>query len=273
MTTETPASGLAAFNRSTWTVGGLVGHYANRQLRPIEVLIMVWFREQYSGRVLELGCGAGRITGYLVQVAEEVRALDISPEMVAECRRRYPAADVEVGDVGDLSGFPDSSLDAVVAGCNILDVFDDGERRRVLHDIRRILVPGGLLVMSSHNRAYRPRVRGPWHVRTAGLRAGNPYGALQFAADVIRVPRRVVRHRSRRHLEVDTPDYAIVSDGAHEFSLVHYFTSSEAQRRQFAGVGLEFVLSADLDGRTIDIGYQAPDCPEIHYVARRPGSP
>ena len=72
-----------------------------------------------------------------------------------------------------------------------------------------------------------------------------------------------------RRLELETDDFAIVSDGAHEYSLVHYFTAHDAQFRQFGQEGLEPLLAADLAGRALDRDYRAPDCPEIHYVARR----
>ena len=40
---------------------------------------------------------------------------------------------------------------------NVLDVFDDAERRRVLADLRALLAPDGLLIFSSHNLAYVDR--------------------------------------------------------------------------------------------------------------------
>jgi SAM-dependent methyltransferase len=263
-------SPVADANRATWALGSFVRDYANRSLRPVEVLLLIRLREQFSGAVLELGCGAGRIAGYLVALAHECHGIDLSSEMIAECRRRYPGGDFTVGDVLDLSRFDDRCLDAVIAGCNLLDVFDDGERRQALREIRRVLSPGGVLVMSSHNRAYLPRVRAPWHVRVGGLLHGRPRGVLEFGADLVRAPRRVRRHARLRALEVRTPDFALVSDGAHEFTLVHYFTDPHAQFRQFREEGLEPELAADLDGREIVSGAEAPDCPEIHYVARRP---
>lgn len=270
MPADSPISPVGAANVAMWAQGALVGDYATRDLRPIEVLLMVRLREHFGGRVLELGCGGGRITGYLVALAHEVWALDVSPAMIAECSRRYPSAHYIQGDARDLSRFGDDSLDLVLAGWNLLDVYGDAERRQALREIRRVLVPDGLLVMSSHNRAYLPRVRPPWHIRLSGLQSGRRRGALEFAADIVRAPRRIARHRRLRHLQRSTPEFALVSDGAHEFSLVHYFTSSDAQFGQFVEEGLVPVLRADLDGRELGQGYQAPDCPEIHYVARKP---
>jgi SAM-dependent methyltransferase len=265
---ESQVSPLAASNVAAWTNGSFVAEYSRRELRPVEVLLMVRYRDHFAGRVLELGCGAGRITGYLAALAREVHALDVSPVMVRECRRRCPTAHVELGDARDLSAFEEESLDLVVAGCNLLDVFSDRERREVLRSIRRLLVPGGLLIMSSHNRAYLPRVRRPWQVGLREAMHGDLRAAARCARDIAWAPVRIRRHLRLRGLEQDTPAYAIVSDGAHRFKLVHYFTWHEDQRRQFAEEGFEPLLAADLGGRQLSSSYMAPDCPEIHYVAR-----
>ena len=52
-------------NDQLWGRKGLVQAYATRELRPVEVLLLVRYQAALSGRVLELGCGAGRLTGYL----------------------------------------------------------------------------------------------------------------------------------------------------------------------------------------------------------------
>lgn len=225
------------------------------------MLLLVRHREDLSGRVLELGCGAGRITGYLAEIAHEAYGIDISSRMVAECRRRYPRGHFSEGDIRDLSQFEDGSLDAVIAGWNVLDIFGDEERRATLREIHRALRAGGLFVMSSHNRAYLPHVSGPAHVRTVD--------PLRFAFDLVRAPVRVRRHRRLIAMERTEAEYAIVSDGSHEYSLVHYFIAPQAQFRQLEQEGFEPLACADLDGRELGSGETAPNCPELHYLARR----
>lgn len=255
-------STVADVNITTWARGGFLGAYNGRELRPVEVLLLVRYHEHATGRALELGCGGGRIAGYLVQMAREAYGIDISSDMVEACRQHYPGGHFSQGDIRDLSQFEDESLDLVIAGCNLLDIFTDAERRASLREIRRVLVGGGLLFMSSHNRAYLPNVRPPTHIRRSD--------PLRLAYDLVNAPRRIVRHRRLRRYEVQEPEYTIISDGAHEFSLVHYFTFAEAQSRQFEQEGFEPLESADLDGRPIDETYHAPDCSEIYYVARKP---
>ena len=55
-------------------------------------------------------------------------------------------------------------------------------------------------------------------------------------------------------LEQTAPDYAIVSDGSHGFSLVHYYIAPEAQIRQLAEEGFAVLGVADLDGRALAAG-------------------
>ncbi len=129
-----------------------------------------------GARVLDLGVGAGRTTPYLVARSSSYVGLDHSPGMVAACAARYPGTDVVEGDASDLSRFVDASFDAVVFSFNGLDcLHPDDARLRCLAEIRRVLVPGGVAVLSSHNpRALLVRPR-PW-------RGVNPkLGAVRLA--------------------------------------------------------------------------------------------
>jgi SAM-dependent methyltransferase len=247
-------------NEELWSRPGLVRGYANRLLRPVEVLLLVRFRDALGERVLELGCGAGRLTGYLAAIAPDVLGTDVSPAMIAESRRRYPGTRFEVLDLRDLSGLADGGFDTVVAGYNLLDVLDDGERRRTLADVARVLAARGLLLMSSHNEAAAARRRGPWRVG-----ARNP---ARVAVNVARLPRRV-RNRARiRPLEHRAADHSVLNDEAHDFQNLHYYVTPDAQRRQLGRLGYEVVGCYDLEGAAVEPGDPAAHSEEIHYVAR-----
>ena len=161
----------ATLNAGLWRRGSWVAAYDHERLSPAEIRLLLHDRYPLSGRVLELGPGAGRVTTYLADLATELTALELSPDMAEACRRRVPSARVEVRDMSDLDAFGDGAFDAVVASCNVIDVLDDPARRALLGQLRRVLVPGGALQFSSHNRDHDGRR--PWQPRTCAARAGS----------------------------------------------------------------------------------------------------
>jgi hypothetical protein len=122
--------------------------------------------------------------------------------------------------------------------------------------------------MSSHNLAYASKVAGPGHDVLDSLRSGR---LKQAAASAARLPRSSRNHRRLRKQEESGPGYALVNDLAHDYSLLHYYVSPASQRRQLAANGFELLECRDLGGRVLDVGETAPDCSELHYVARLTG--
>jgi SAM-dependent methyltransferase len=256
-----PARGQARLNAAMWRRRDLVVAYANRELRPVEVLLLVRHREALSGRVLELGCGAGRLTGYLGQLSPDVLATDVSEAMLAAAARRYPGVRFERLDLAALDGLEPGAFDAVVAGYNLLDILDDAARRRALVQLRERLAPGGLLIFSSHNLAAAGGRRSPWFF----VRSRNP---ARVAVNLALQPRRLRNQRRARRFEVRAPDHAVLNDESHDFGALHYYIAPAAQAAQLAAAGLELVECLDLDGRPVPPGGEAAHSPEIHYVAR-----
>jgi ubiquinone/menaquinone biosynthesis C-methylase UbiE len=63
-------------------------------------------------KVLDAGCGTGRLSVKLVEAGAEVTALDISPEMLALLEKKNPDIETVEGDMEDMP-FEDGSFDMV----------------------------------------------------------------------------------------------------------------------------------------------------------------
>jgi SAM-dependent methyltransferase len=244
-----------------WMHGDFVQSYVRDRLLIPETMIFERYGKKLSGHVLELGCGGGRVTGHLVELAHALDAIDISPAMVAHCRLKYPQATFSEADLNDLSGFQTGSFDAVVASGCVVDVLDDTERRRLLDELARLLVPDGLMIASSHNLAFAPRIGRPTRIY-----ARHPLRVLE---NLVRMPRRVRNRRQLRPLERLEPDYSILVDEAHDFTLLHYYISRDAQARQLVEHDFELLECFDLKGNLVGPGETSARSSELHYAARR----
>jgi Methyltransferase domain len=96
-----------------------VARYANRSLHPVEVLLLARYHQALSGRVLEAGCGAGRILGYLVALGGEAHGVDTSLRMLEYCRHTYPEALLALGDLRTLPAIIQGPFDAIVAAAEL----------------------------------------------------------------------------------------------------------------------------------------------------------
>ena len=98
-------------------------------------------------RVLDLGTGTGTVARGLAQRGCDVTGLDPSEPLLEEARRLDRAAGVSVRYVvarAEDTGLPDAGFDAVAAG-QCWHWFD---RPRAAAEARRLLVPGGRLVIA-----------------------------------------------------------------------------------------------------------------------------
>jgi ubiquinone/menaquinone biosynthesis C-methylase UbiE len=96
-------------------------------------------------RVLDVGCGTGRLAGWIherVGPSGAVVGIDPLAERIAVARNRNSDVRFEVGSAEDLGRFPDESFDAVCLSA----VFHWIENKpKALAEIRRVLRPGGRL--------------------------------------------------------------------------------------------------------------------------------
>jgi len=256
-------------NAEFWRCGGHVNDYAAGGLKAAESSICRQMRPLLSGRVLDVGCGAGRLLGPLLAIGADVHGLDISHDMVQRCRERCPAARLGVGDVAD--GVPGDwgDFDAILASDQVLDVFSDDARRRVLAELAGRLRPRGVLGFSSHNL----RAAGDSGIgaSAAGLARIGRYVLLRDPREMPgRVMSLVRRARNRRRLARGVrraERYAILNDEAHEHALLHYYISRDEQARQLTELGLELILCLDANGSVVPDG-ESGRAPWLHYVAR-----
>jgi len=92
-------------------------------------------------RVVDIGCGEGRLPRDLKARGYEVIGVDGSPTLVAAARAADPAARYVLADAADLP-LGAASVDLAVAFMSLQDVDDiDG----ALHEVARVLRPGGRL--------------------------------------------------------------------------------------------------------------------------------
>ncbi|TDO60831.1 hypothetical protein EV651_107103 [Kribbella sp. VKM Ac-2571] len=104
-----------------------------------------------NGRpVVEVGSGPGHVTAYLADRDADATGVDLSPEMVAEARRRFPHLRFEVGDLRRLGRPPASSGWAAVLGWYSLIHLAASELPDAISALTRPLDPGGWLVLALH---------------------------------------------------------------------------------------------------------------------------
>jgi len=96
--------------------------------------------------VLDAACGPGLYAAELAARGARVTGFDQSPRMISICRQQVPAGEFRVHDLADpLAWLPDASVDLVLFALALEYVND---RPAALRELRRVLRPGGAMVVS-----------------------------------------------------------------------------------------------------------------------------
>lgn len=101
-----------------------------------------------EGDVWDLGCGPGHVTRYLKEAGAQVFGLDLSPQMVAEARKRSPDISFREGNMLEL-GLENNSVAGIVAFYAIVNLGREA-LPKAFTEMYRILKPGGALLVSFH---------------------------------------------------------------------------------------------------------------------------
>ena len=108
------------------------------------------------GALLDFGCGCGRVTRRW-RALEGVHGSDMNAEAVAWCRANLPFGRFETNGLAPPLAFADDSF-ALVYALSVFTHLTVDLQRAWLRELRRILRPGGLLLLTTHGRAYLDRL-------------------------------------------------------------------------------------------------------------------
>jgi SAM-dependent methyltransferase len=105
-------------------------------------------------RILDVGAGMGRVTAALTARGHTVVGVEPDAALVAQARETYPHIDVLHADALDLApplleGRP-HAFDLVVLVGNVMVFLAEGTERLVLSAVRRVLAPGGRVLVGFH---------------------------------------------------------------------------------------------------------------------------
>ncbi|HTJ57746.1 MAG TPA: class I SAM-dependent methyltransferase [Devosiaceae bacterium] len=127
--------------------------------------IVAWLRLQdllgSHVRLLDFGCGIGRLAMALAPEVGSATGIDVSSEMIAEARRRglgFTNLRFEQSSGRDLACYPDAGFDLAIA----LDSFPyvvaagDAMALRLLGELARVLAPSGHLMILNYSYRGNP---------------------------------------------------------------------------------------------------------------------
>lgn len=109
-------------------------------------------------RILDAGCGPGRIGAALAEAGHDVVGVDVDPALIEAAEQDHPGPRWLVGDLAELD-LPARGItepfDAIVCAGNVMTFLAPSTRRAVLTRLRAHLTPGGRAAIGfGANRGY-----------------------------------------------------------------------------------------------------------------------
>jgi len=103
---------------------------------------IIQFVDLKCKRILEVGCGNGRISSLLAPIAEQLNAIDPDKLRIAEAKARDVDVVFDVGS-GENLDFPDNVFDVIIFTLSL----HHQDSKQALKEAKRVLKEGGLVLV------------------------------------------------------------------------------------------------------------------------------
>ncbi len=118
-------------------------------------LIESLLRESGGSRVLDAGCGTGRVAVELAARGFSVVGLDVDPTMLSAARAKAPELRWVEADLVSAGAQLDETFDLAALAGNVMIFVERGTEGQVVDQLAALLEPGGLLVAGFQLRTGR----------------------------------------------------------------------------------------------------------------------
>ncbi|HEY9612447.1 class I SAM-dependent methyltransferase [Allocoleopsis sp.] len=107
-----------------------------------------------ESQVLDLCCGSGQATQFLVQSSQNVTGLDVSPVSLERAKRNVPQAKY-VEALAEEMPFPDAQFDLVHTSVAMHEM-PPSILRQIIKEVYRVLKPGGVFALVDFHKPTNP---------------------------------------------------------------------------------------------------------------------
>lgn len=105
-------------------------------------------------QILDLCCGSGQATQYLVKLSQNVTGLDASPLSLKRARQNVPSATYVEGFAEDMP-LADNLFDVVHTSAALHEMHPE-QLRKIIKEVYRVLKPGGVLTLVDFHAPTNP---------------------------------------------------------------------------------------------------------------------
>ena len=128
------------------------GHFQSTEPeQSVDLAMIEHFASLLTGakRVLDAGCGAGRLLPVLGALVSSVEGVDLSPGMIRRAQLDHPSSATQVASLVHLP-YPDGSFDGYFSWYSTIHS-PDADLPAIFGEARRVLGTGGLILVASQS--------------------------------------------------------------------------------------------------------------------------
>lgn len=215
-------------------------------LFPAEKTLFNSYSDKIVGKkVLDIGIGGGRTTNYFSKIDCQYTGVDFIEDFAKLVSQKHSKLTIKQCDARNMSMFANESFDFILFSFNGIDNMENEGRIQILKEVFRILKPDGVFMFSAHNKDHKYFNKMPWQEE---WRLDWNYIKLCLV-----VMKNYFKHLQMKKHEYHCPDYSIINDIAHEFSIMTYYISGAKQKKQLQQLGFKNTKNFDAQGKECDL--------------------